>query len=471
MFRFWVLAACLAALGVAMHQPWLIAVACVLTGAARVITDLLRREGFGAATLWGGSMAMAGVADLVGLLVTDPGTRGRFYLYAVDEYLVEAMLITFLGGSSILVGFALANRRGYLSDSLPPVTSGGSSRAVRALLLAAGVLILVMRANAVEMGSGTASHIYYIAVPLIVFAQARDASRRNSNFWLWAAAVLAYGDAIRAALFEYLRGQIILPMVALVLGCMFGARGLGPLRRLQLLPMYAFLIVFVMFFETFATERADIGLGFGRVQELTFRHESSDAGAVTLLARLTSFNQVSQVVRLTRDDGFEYGQTLAYFGYVFIPRFLWPDKPLIAQGQWFAERLGLGAMRTETGVSNAINMTIAGELYLNFGWLGPVLGGVVAGLWMGLLWNAARFWSLESDPVGGMYAFFMLSLTWGLSTDIQILPTAIAVYLLFWALARAVRGSQNVSAGISRQRQAAVRMPRVALWNVRGPRR
>jgi hypothetical protein len=260
-------------------------------------------------------------------------------------------------------------------------------------------------------------------------------------------------------------------MVALVLGCLFGARSLTPLRRVQLAPMYVLLMIFVVFFETFGAERFNIATGFDRMQQLTTRHESSDAGPVAMMARLTSFNQVSRIVRFTAEDGFERGQTLTYLGYVFVPRFLWPGKPIIALGQWFAERLELPGQRTETGVTNSINMTIAGEWYLNFGWPGTVLGGILAGLWMGLLWNAARFWSSESDLLGGTYAFYMLSLVWGMNIDLELLPTALAAYMLFWALSCAVRFFRDVRPGATSSRRTAANRPEVRVFDARAARR
>jgi hypothetical protein len=422
------------ALGLFLRQPSWIALASVIVGCGQVISDFRRPEALGAATLWGAGMALTGIADGAAILLGGD----RFALYSVEDYFAEALAITFVGGSAILLGFEVASRPGKLRSTLPPVTVGAAPRLLRSAVIVAGVVILAMRYLSVDVGSGTPSQVFYSAIPLIVFALARDACRRNSSEWLWASAALAYAEVIRAVLFEYLRGQMLLPVVALALGCAVGSRDIKAVRRVQLFPMYVFVVIFVMFFETFGAHRADLGSGLERIQELTSRRESSESAA-TILARLTSLNQVSQVVRLTKDEGFEHGRTLEYFGYVFAPRFLWPSKPTIAQGQWFAERLGQGVSRADAGFSNSINMTIAGECYLNFGWPGVFVGCLLAGVWIGILWNAARFWSSDADLLIGIYAFYMLLFTWNMNIDLQTLPTAFAVYLLFWALSRAIR--------------------------------
>ena len=434
----WIAAVVCATFGWASDQGAWIGFATSLAGLAQVLVDCRQREGFGASTIWGASMMLTGFADGVGLSVSDPTVRDYFFLYAVPEYLTQAVSISFVGGCGILAGFALAKRPGPLRDLLPSTSLAVVPNAMWYWTVVAGVVVLVTRIYNVETGSGTISRIYYSGVPLIVFVLAREATRRESNAWLWTAALLAYAEAIRAGLFDFLRGNILMPLVALVLGCLIGARGLRPFRQIPLLPMYAGLVVFVLFFQAFGENRSEIGTGLGRVEELTVRNEGTSGAPIAALARLTSFNQVSQVVLITESSGFEFGQTLSYFGYVFVPRFIWPDKPMIAQGRWFAERIGLGRWQAESGFSNSVNMTIAGEWYLNFGWPGVIIGTVMVGLIVGLFWNAARFWSAVPDPISGLYGFYVLVYVWGLNIDLQVIPTLLAVYLLFLAFTRSL---------------------------------
>ena len=345
----------------------------------------------------------------------------------------------------MLLGFALADRKGPHRNCLPAVFIGPASESAWARVLLLGVGVLVMQIRFVQVGNGTFSSLYSSAVPLVVFVLAREGASRDARKWLWAAALLAYAGATRAALFEILRALILLPIAALVLGCLVGARSLKPFRQVPLMPMYVGLAIFMVFFQTFGQERTTAGYGLERVQELIARRQDASPdrtasnGPMATLARQTSFNQVSQIVRLVQTEGFEYGSTVDYFAYVFIPRFVWPDKPIIAKGRWFAERLGFGVWRVDGGFTNSINMTVPGEWYFNFGWPGTTVGGVLVGLLMGLFWNATRFWLSPSDPAAGAYAFSILAFIWQLNVDTEVLPSVVAVYLVFLVSSRIFR--------------------------------
>ena len=442
----WSVAAVWAGLGLALNEPAWIAFAMTFASVFSVAADLRRPDGFGPSTIWATSMALTGLADGAGMLVTNPDVRDLFFVYAAQEHLARAEAITFVGSGAILFGFALANLTGPHRNILPGLAVQLASEAVWGWVLVTGVVVLVLQLRFVQFGNGTFSSLYGTGVPLVVFVLAREASRCGSRKWLWAAALLAYAGATRAVFFEVLRALILLPIAALILGCLVGARGLKPFRQLPLLPMYAGLAIFFLFFQTFGEERATAGYGLERVQEMAARRDdaarqgqATSAGSAASLARQTSFNQVSQIVRLTQTDGFEYGSTLDYFAYVFIPRFVWPDKPIIAKGRWFAERLGFGMWRVDGGFTNSINMTVPGEWYLNFGWPGTIIGGVLVGFCMGLFWNAGHFWSGESAPLVGAYGFSILAFTWQLNVDTEVIPSVVSLYLVFLVSSRLLR--------------------------------
>jgi hypothetical protein len=148
-----------------------------------------------------------------------------------------------------------------------------------------------------------------------------------------------------------------------------------------------------------------------------------------MLSRLTTINQLSQIGRLVDEEGYLRGQTLAYLAYAFIPRFLWPQKPAIAKAAWFALHIGLAYVRSDGQISNAINMTIPGELYLNYGWDG-VFVGVAA------FWRTTDFWSRPRSVLGTAFAFYLMWpwIGFSLGGDLQILVTIIAVYLVLVAV-------------------------------------
>lgn len=97
---------------------------------------------------------------------------------------------------------------------------------------------------------------------------------------------------------------------------------------------------------------------------------------------------VGFLVGQVRSSGFQYGGTMAYLVYSFVPRVFWHDKPATSRGAWFTYYLGQA--HSEDNATSATAISAAGELYWNFGYLGVVIGMFVLGsLYSGLLWRQA----------------------------------------------------------------------------------
>jgi hypothetical protein len=94
--------------------------------------------------------------------------------------------------------------------------------------------------------------------------------------------------------------------------------------------------------------------------------------------RLDALGIASVIIRDTPSvSPFQNGRTLALIPIAFIPRILWPGKPVIPIGRWISETYTRYGYLTETNLA----ATWIGEFYLNFG-----LAGVIGGMWfMGLL--------------------------------------------------------------------------------------
>jgi hypothetical protein len=168
---------------------------------------------------------------------------------------------------------------------------------------------------------------------------------------------------------------------------------------------------------------------------------------------------VSQVVRLVDDSGYRRGETLEYLTWVWIPRFVWPDKPTIAKGQWFASEIGQGFYLPSGAFSNSINMTIPGELYLNYGWLGIVVGCSLIGALFSLLWRSADFWHGGANPWGNALGFFLLYCGAVVVIDLQIVVSMIAASLVLLAAAMWTRSSQNRKQGLQALRPGIASRP------------
>jgi hypothetical protein len=113
--------------------------------------------------------------------------------------------------------------------------------------------------------------------------------------------------------------------------------------------------------------------------------------------------------------GLQYGETMDSVTYAFIPRFVWPEKPWVTRGAWFSVYLGQGGKEEEA--TTATGQTAIGELYWNFGVAGVVLGMLLLGAAVGLLWRISGTVP-EADPLRMMLFF---------STILVMIDTAEAV--------------------------------------------
>jgi hypothetical protein len=87
-----------------------------------------------------------------------------------------------------------------------------------------------------------------------------------------------------------------------------------------------------------------------------------------------------------REHGLRYGSTMENLTYAFIPRVLWPNKPVVTRGNWFTAYLGGAGSEEEATTSTGIYPQ--GELYWNFG-----VTGVLCGMFlMGCTFSALSQW-------------------------------------------------------------------------------
>lgn len=109
---------------------------------------------------------------------------------------------------------------------------------------------------------------------------------------------------------------------------------------------------------------------------------------------------------ISRADEYGYEPELVFapMVYVFIPRMIWPDKPMIRQG-WEYSGLVFGSRYTYWSSSS----TAAGyypALYLGGGWLAVLIGAVVVGLIIALFMRLA--WRLGGLQLLYFYSFSII---------------------------------------------------------------
>ena len=100
--------------------------------------------------------------------------------------------------------------------------------------------------------------------------------------------------------------------------------------------------------------------------------------ALTRLDLLTSVaNVLSLGPRASMVKGDVHWWMLPF--YPFVPRFIWPSKPILNEGGWFTVALSGGSGDAKT-IGSSTAVTYPGDLYLQFGWLGIPVGMFVLGV-------------------------------------------------------------------------------------------
>lgn len=431
--------------------------AAVLSAAGAIIAlsllsfDLarVRQGGVTPITLFAAGSIAANGANVVGLLAQHTDRRPLYFIYSVDEYLFLAAELTLAGTVLPILGFWLISKgRAWSSvlDVLPPVNAhiphrtlvrwGGS--------LAAGIIGVSILARLPSLGTLTA--IIQFMPSMLVFALARVGAQHQLRGALPVALLIALLEALRALWFSYLRSEIILPIAAFTFGALMGSRSFRVLRHPLFVPIYVVGVAFVLYFGAFGSARTTSG-GLQRIQTMYELEQEGvmerEAARQTLLSRLTTFNPLSQIGYLVERDGPLAGETLDYLGYAFVPRFLWPEKPLIAKGAWFAIQIGQGYIGRDGAPTNSVGMTIPGELYLNFGWSGVFVGCLLYGALFAVFWTRTGFWRDSRNTLGSMFGFYLFWIGFGLGADLQLIVTATATYLLFAAASVAKNAAVN----------------------------
>ena len=171
--------------------------------------------------------------------------------------------------------------------------------------------------------------------------------------------------------------------------------------------------------------------------------DSTLVGAKVLLSRGTSSDIGGLVMRLAEVRGHLGGSRLEGLIYIFIPRFLWKDKPLYKPGAWFTWYLGQA--RSVSSATSSTAIMLGTELYWMYGVAGVLFGATFLGLLYAACWRAL----LSLGPTNALVPVgaFVLSIH---AISLQEKSTIFAfsqyptqfVYILFlcWVLGRFAPG-------------------------------
>ncbi|MDF2454527.1 MAG: hypothetical protein K0R51_520 [Cytophagaceae bacterium] len=373
------------------------------------------------------------------MVVNSIGTADEllFDYYLVKENIAEGLFFTYVANVFCVLGFYHYQQR--FKKPIGPLyimridLNHEWVRYVNIVVTVGNILLL------------TGSLPYALAFPFLIcflFFLTRYSIAKNDSWLLTMCIANTYILSINGLLFDYLRMSTMAPCIAFLIAAFMAKQEIATMFKKSLIPVYVLLVSTIIVFS-FLGQIRNKASGYEKftsvvdelnrtiLKEATVKEE--EEGEESFEARVSNINQTSQVVKVAKEDGFYGGTTMAYFSYAFIPRFIWKEKPVIAQGVWFALRIGKAYIHEgETNANNSINMTSAGELYLNFGLVGVMVGMFFIGGLCAYMWQISGFEVSANNVLGGMfglYLFYLATSTFGI--DLQFFVTMISYFLLF----------------------------------------
>jgi peptidoglycan/LPS O-acetylase OafA/YrhL len=307
----------------------------------------------------------------------------------VPADVIRGQVATLIGMVSLLIGYAIPV--GTIAPILPKFRRDWPPRAAIAL---AAVMIpfgLMMRAAGMlgllkaEIGTGilavfTSSYLYGIALAMIVYLRHRSTL---------ALAMLAIVVPFTSFLGVFTGGKsyMLYPWAMAVLAIILVRRRiaarwvvLGALATSLVFPLNNFVR-----YDLLPTAGSAVGLmrnpGVALTKMSKFLGSSEPAeyfttGLLATVGRMDCIGAASVLIRDTpKVSPFQNGKTIGLFFVAFIPRAIWPDKPIITIGQFFTDVYGTGPHIEQGTAPSQI-----GEFFINFGYLGIVGGMLFYGL-------------------------------------------------------------------------------------------
>jgi len=106
-----------------------------------------------------------------------------------------------------------------------------------------------------------------------------------------------------------------------------------------------------------------------------------------MLNRISLLEPLAACIRIIDEGIWEKfsGDSYIHLLYAFIPRFLFPGKPGLHYGNDFGHAAGV---LSDFDFDTSVSVTFIGETYLNFGWIGVIVG-FAFGLVFTVLYNLA----------------------------------------------------------------------------------
>lgn len=380
----------------------------------------------------------------VNLVLIAATPKNVTYKYIVIQYIKDATLIFCVGAVFILMGIELIINKGF-----PKLTFDLNKRQIDNYFYLAVFALNRFTLSFFNLTFlGAIVKIFVAANLLAILFFARLWIKENSNKYRNYTFILYFTTTLFALMYAFLRIEIIMPTVVLFFGLISGYGNIKFLLSYKVIP---FILIFILFSSVFS----DLGKYRGTISNLdiisnalssqqdevndnNYQGDLAETQKATLMERSANIAQLTQVERLVRKNGFYGGTASEPLIIALIPRFLWPEKPFIELGTWFALESGIGYKAdVNSRVNNSVNMTIQGELYLDFGWYGVIIGCLLIGMFYSLLWNATGFHDSDYNIIGTIFGGYLIIIVLsGFGADLQIVITLFSTYIIFYIVKR-----------------------------------
>jgi len=268
-----------AVLGALEPSATLLSVAAAFLGFAIVMRDVtrLRRGALTPMTFFAVAFTLTSVANAIGVAsLAERGNQSPFDLYVALDYTYFACVVMTVGGTAIIAGFYTAEHWRFwrtVGKALPKIRTRVNDRDLTFGGVVIALLSLVLTNALGPNRFGTVSGLIALLPDLAIFTLSRLGAARGSRRIIIVALVLAMAVAAYAALFSYLRSEILLPIFALLIGLVVGSRSLAVLGRRVLIPVYLLIALFAVNFATLGRIRSKAGAGEARIA--AFREAST----------------------------------------------------------------------------------------------------------------------------------------------------------------------------------------------------
>jgi hypothetical protein len=378
-------------------------------------------------------------------------TEFSMYKYIVQAHIDEATAVWCLGNASIFVGYQL-----FKNGKLPPVSFDLSGPKTLKNLYTFIVVfaILNLTGNMVNLSfitGGIQKVLSLLNVMGILFYARLWVYEDNIQYRNYAI-TLAVLQTVIALYTSFLRVELLTPAISFFGGYFIGKGSIKYVFSARIIPALIFAGIFSLFFNTLAGNRSHFITAFTGDDNSQYNSsykdlsEGEDKGEGGALERSANIAQLTNIVDLVKRNGYYGGAASFPLLAAFVPRLFWPDKPTIQLGTWFALEIGVASIGEGGRANNSVNMSVPGELYLDFGWIGVVLGCIFFGGLVAVFWNASEFNDSPYNLSGALWGgYLLLYAIMGIGADLQIVVSLVSTYIVFLIIKKVAKRDEGTS--------------------------